>query len=633
MLCSAVSDVSAIPRGPCAPPRPACGARRPPAEPERAGKRRALFPESVPGPTSHAYRSGEALAPCPSSVPRIVSSPPSPRRESPVTAKLAEECADQMADDCECECEGNEVEGGGSSSSYKEAGCCTTVMLRCLPPQLTRDELVRMLGAHHAGTFDVVYMPLDAQRRGNLGYAFVNLVSAEFVRPLVDEFDGLRWERFGSALVCAVSMSRGQGLRRFVCEFQQVATLGPERACRLRSEVSIAVNGRIMPFPLARLRVSRLGDRDYVFSDGPTLESQAVRTSEDMLPASLHKEWMRLPRESTHDKDRVLFGTKANRLMLWDVSRNEVTEVRLPASPPRARRNDEESAGIHDIDLCGSGALLVTGASDPCDLAVFALPALKPVCLLRVCHTSMTSFDFEADPLRAQGNEDWSFASKFLADDVVASGSRDSKVRLWQLPKLGEPFGEVGPLAELTDHAGKVRCLENNPHNSYFVTASADRTMKVWDRAAAQVERTMRFEDGLYDIVCLSVDEASGNLVAVGSQGGVRIVDDRCPDVATQLPALDGQWGVRCVQFSGNVLTIGGGNGSVSFYDIRGGRFRECDSSNFFKCSRGSPLAPTDGWDESPQAVYTLQYDRLKTKLFVGGGPLMVRPFGVTRIG
>merc|ERR1719454_87460 len=53
----------------------------------------------------------------------------------------------------------------------------TTVMMRNLPVELTRDMLLQLLNDQgFAGEYNFIYMPVDFVKQVGLGYAFVNLV-------------------------------------------------------------------------------------------------------------------------------------------------------------------------------------------------------------------------------------------------------------------------------------------------------------------------------------------------------------------------------------------------------------------------------------------------------------------------
>lgn len=99
--------------------------------------------------------------------------------------------------------------------------------------------------------------------------------------------------------------------------------------------------------------------------------------------------------------------------------------------------------------------------------------------------------------------------------------------------------------------------------------------------------------------------------------------------------------GIRSVSFYEHIITVGTGQGSLLFYDIRAQRFLEerlsaCYGSKPRLAGENLKLTTGKGWlnhDETwrnyfsdidffPNAVYTHCYDSSGTKLFVAGGPL-----------
>lgn len=90
---------------------------------------------------------------------------------------------------------------------------CTTLMLRNLPCAFQREDLIAQMDHEgFAGLYNLVYMPIDFHTAQGMGYAFVNLVSADVVPRFVIAFDGFRNWPFPSLKVCTVQPSRTQGL-------------------------------------------------------------------------------------------------------------------------------------------------------------------------------------------------------------------------------------------------------------------------------------------------------------------------------------------------------------------------------------------------------------------------------------
>ncbi|KAJ5174322.1 uncharacterized protein N7482_000199 [Penicillium canariense] len=84
---------------------------------------------------------------------------------------------------------------------------------------------------------------------------------------------------------------------------------------------------------------------------------------------------------------------------------------------------------------------------------------------------------------------------------LIITGSRDSNLRVWKLPKLGDPtYYPDGPLADDTDcpyfvrvlsgHAHSVRAIA--AHGDTLVSGSYDCTVRVWKISTGQVLHTLQ---------------------------------------------------------------------------------------------------------------------------------------------
>jgi len=96
----------------------------------------------------------------------------------------------------------------GEGRALKEADPKTTLMLRNLPNDYTRDMFLDMLDDEClAGEYDFVYFPVDFQTGFGLGYAFVNFTSHEEALRAWQLLDGYDDWFVGSTKVCEVRWS------------------------------------------------------------------------------------------------------------------------------------------------------------------------------------------------------------------------------------------------------------------------------------------------------------------------------------------------------------------------------------------------------------------------------------------
>jgi len=99
----------------------------------------------------------------------------------------------------------------------------TTLMLRNLPNQYTRDMLVDMLISEgFAGRFSFVYLPIDFKTHAGLGYAFVDLVSPQDTENVRQHFEGFSRWAVRSEKIATVSWSHPeqQGLSAHVDRYR-----------------------------------------------------------------------------------------------------------------------------------------------------------------------------------------------------------------------------------------------------------------------------------------------------------------------------------------------------------------------------------------------------------------------------
>jgi WD repeat-containing protein 40A len=307
-----------------------------------------------------------------------------------------------------------------------------------------------------------------------------------------------------------------------------------------------------------------------------------------------------------YDNNTIFAGTKDNKLIKLVVNgkNNEMKQIPLI---PSLNRVSSDCCGIHSIAINPSSNLLVTGGADPSDLGVYKLPTMTPISLLT-------------------GHENWSFACDFLNDDTVISGSRDKSVCVWRVSQDDANFYRT-PIIKKLNHNHKVRDLKVINRYESFATLSSDCTLKIWNQKDFEVSKTINLE-GRHDLVSMAVDDTIG-IIAVGSQSKISLYDIRQNQIIKDIPSLDDGQGVRSLNIDGNIVSIGGAIGRLSFFDLIKSEYIKLNESApeqlYFKTGNGWKLNESSA---IKHAIYTHNFNHSKTKLFVAGGPINYHDVG-----
>jgi RNA recognition motif-containing protein len=136
----------------------------------------------------------------------------------------------------------------------------TTVMLRNLPRDFSRDALLKLLDEHgFEGKYNFAYMPIDFVRQAGLGYAFVNLCTPAAAQEFWRAFDGFSAWPVACDKVCRVNWSSPhQGYEEHVQRYRNSPMMHKDvpDACRpVLLENGVRVE---FPAPTKSLRPPRL---------------------------------------------------------------------------------------------------------------------------------------------------------------------------------------------------------------------------------------------------------------------------------------------------------------------------------------------------------------------------------------
>jgi len=139
----------------------------------------------------------------------------------------------------------------------------TTVMLRNLPTDYTREMLMDLLEREGFGcAYTFLYLPIDFKKKNALGYAFVDLATAQTVSEFWRKFDGFADRTTPSDQVYAVSWCEPhQGLQAHIERYRNSSVM--HDSVPDENKPVLMKDGCRVPFPrpTQKIRFPRVRDR------------------------------------------------------------------------------------------------------------------------------------------------------------------------------------------------------------------------------------------------------------------------------------------------------------------------------------------------------------------------------------
>lgn len=269
---------------------------------------------------------------------------------------------------------------------------------------------------------------------------------------------------------------------------------------------------------------------------------------------------------------QVIFGTKCNSLMIYDIY--------TTGSDLLIKLKSNESKGIYTCEINPSRTLLATGVT------IFRLSSCNLPCPIDVgvLHT------------------DTVFSQCWIDDQFLVSGSRDTKLALWQIAENCSSL----LLSQRTVKSG-VRAICYNKRRDELAIISLDGSIYLFESKTLS-QKTSEKLLNKQELVCIASPE-NGDFYAIGSRAHVVLVAATTLKVIKDIASGYSICGIRSLSFHQNILTIGTGVGVLMFYDVAAGNMME----NELRVHRSGD------W---PLAIFTHCYDQSHTKLFAAGGPL-----------
>jgi hypothetical protein len=117
-----------------------------------------------------------------------------------------------------------------TSAASTDEGMLTTIMLRNLPNDYSRDMALKFLDSQgFKDRYDFFYLPFDFKRRSGLGYAFINFVSPEDAQRAKTQLPGFRNWIIASSKILDVQYTKPtQGLSANIARFKNSPVMHPD---------------------------------------------------------------------------------------------------------------------------------------------------------------------------------------------------------------------------------------------------------------------------------------------------------------------------------------------------------------------------------------------------------------------
>ena len=97
----------------------------------------------------------------------------------------------------------------------------TTLMLRNIPNKYTLNNVVEEINPSFWGKYDYINLPIDYERKLNLGYAFINFVEPMHIILFYETYYMKKWSRYRSDKKMDMSFADKQGKKDINCKDEQ----------------------------------------------------------------------------------------------------------------------------------------------------------------------------------------------------------------------------------------------------------------------------------------------------------------------------------------------------------------------------------------------------------------------------
>jgi NACHT domain- and WD repeat-containing protein len=175
-----------------------------------------------------------------------------------------------------------------------------------------------------------------------------------------------------------------------------------------------------------------------------------------------------------------------------------------------------------------------------------------------------TSTGSQVGVLRGHGSGVYS-AVALPGGSLIASGSEDRTIRVWPLPELGSSHDEDQPIILRGHEEGVMSLAALADGTDRVVSASQDRTLKIWDVQTRTAVLTL--EGHVADVLGVATTR-DGHVIVSAGDNTLRVWDSATGDEVAHWSAHF--LGANCVAVSttGDRVLSGGAEGTVKLWDL-----------------------------------------------------------------
>lgn len=346
--------------------------------------------------------------------------------------------------------------------------------------------------------------------------------------------------------------------------------------------------------------------REYIHTEIlKTFKPKMIETDSYKFNKIFSSEWL--------DDELVVFGTKDKRLYLFN---NKSRNIQLIEDyrNEKEKENFQDKINSHGIkSISYRDSKIAISVNKMIDVFSHNIYDLKKITSLK-------------------GSLGWISNTEWVNDKNLISSSRDGTIKVWDIDtnRSNNIYKYKNIRLDDISNQNFTRhfCYNKMKNNIYSV--SPNGVMKYIDI----VKQKQLYEYNIRNKECV-VSTLVNDTYTVGSNTVVSFFDTRMNKLIMEIPNMNNNLGTRSLEWQdNNIISIGGGNNKLSFFDVRKNEFLKISDKNYYDIDVGwvdkseDYYRIIDSYDSMmdtsavyTSAIYTHKYSPLNNKIFVGGGP------------